>query len=656
MSTAVGIAFLLVYVLGAFAYGSALVLSLRQASPVWAPHRHHGSTIRPRLDRASFAMFLWSAVWFVVLALDQFDEFVSGPRRNVLDLAQLLLVFGFPPLIVHTMYLEGHVPEWTGRARTWATRVLTGMYIASAVAVVGAMALVFGLVRVPGAGGWIGGALATLFTTAAVYSAVVMNRNPRAVATPAHRQMRRVLNILFVVLVSMNLLLVFTGGATASFALINRVMSVTPLLFLSATTFYENRFEFYDLVVKRGALLLAGVLLLGGAFAVLLPWLDGLPHGASRPWLFALTTVPLMLAAPWLAGQLGQALDRAWFGRYHTPVSAVTSVLASLQSATDEPSLLAAAEEGLKDVLGVTVRLGTSPPPADAATRVAFEVEGSVADPSLWVSVPGVQGERVLLSEDLTLLRSLGSVVTYLLENVRLQQRRQEQDLLAQELRVQSSQSELKALRAQINPHFLFNALNTVASLIHSDPARADRAVEQLSEVFRHTLRRSESEWAPLDQELAFAGAYLDVEEARFGSRLRYVIDATPEAMRALVPSMLVHTLIENAVKHGVAQVRGHGVLEIAARVADDRLTVEVTDNGPGPDAPRDTYDTAGASRRGGEQFGLRSVRDRLRGHFGDAASFTLTRDRTRGRTVARMTLPVVTPDGRPATPREVPA
>ena len=78
MSTAVGIAFLLVYVLGAFAYGSALVLSLRQASPVWSPHRHHGSPIRPRLDRASVAMFLWSAVWFVVLALDQFVEFVSG--------------------------------------------------------------------------------------------------------------------------------------------------------------------------------------------------------------------------------------------------------------------------------------------------------------------------------------------------------------------------------------------------------------------------------------------------------------------------------------------------------------------------------------------------------------------------------------------------
>ena len=125
MSTALGIAFLLVYVLGAVAYGSALLLSLRQASPVWSPHRRHDTPAR-RLDRGSLAMFLWSAIWFVVLALDQFDEFVSGPRRNVLDLLHLLLVFGFPPLIVHTMYLEGRVEEWTGRARTWATGVLVG--------------------------------------------------------------------------------------------------------------------------------------------------------------------------------------------------------------------------------------------------------------------------------------------------------------------------------------------------------------------------------------------------------------------------------------------------------------------------------------------------------------------------------------------------
>ena len=116
------------------------------------------------------------------------------------------------------------------------------------------------------------------------------------------------------------------------------------------------------------------------------------------------------------------------------------------------------------------------------------------------------------------MLRSLGRRVRVHAREHPAAAKRQEQDQLAQELRLQSSKSELKALRAQINPHFLFNALNAIASLIHTDPARADEAVEQLAEVFRYTLRRSDTEWAPLDQELAFARAYLDVEQARFGS------------------------------------------------------------------------------------------------------------------------------------------
>ena len=142
-----------------------------------------------------------------------------------------------------------------------------------------------------------------------------------------------------------------------------------------------------------------------------------------------------------------------------------------------------------------------------------------------------------------------------MLENVRLQRKRQEQEQVAQELRLQTSRSELKALRAQINPHFLFNALNAIASLIHTDPPRADAAVEQLAEVFRYTLRRSEQEWAPLDQELAFARAYLDVEQARFGKRLEFSIDADARLARAQVPSMLLQTLVENAVKHGISRL-----------------------------------------------------------------------------------------------------
>lgn len=642
MATAIDIAFLLVYVLGAFAYGSALTLSLRQASPVWAPNRRGDDN---RLDTASMTLFGWSAAWFVVLAFDQFIDMATGAtRRGWLDLAQLVLVFGFPPLIMHTMSQEAHVPEWTGAARTWALRALWAAYAFALAAIAATLGLVFDLWRLAGADTFIGVSIALFFGVAGAYSSLVMNRNPRRSTTHEGRQLRRVLNGLFLVLTLMNLLPAFFANVALSFGTLGKLMSVTPLLFLSATTYYENRFEFYDLLVKRGAMMLATLAALGGFFALALPLLDRLPQDSPRAWFFALAAVPLMMAAPRLQRALGRQLDRAWFGRHYTPVTAVTAVLASLQSATDEPSLIAAAEHSLKEVLGVTVRL-TTDDAVPSGARNAFKVDGSAADPSLWIVVPAVPGERTLLSEDLTLLRSLGTVVTYLVENMRLQLRRQEQDLREQELRVQSSQSELKALRAQINPHFLFNALNTVASLIHSDPARADRAVEQLSEVFRHTLRRSDSEWTPLEQELAFATAYLDVEEARFGDRLRYAVDAAPAARRALVPSMLVHTLVENAVKHGIAQRRSAGVLEIAADVIAGRLVVTVTDNGPGPEAAAD----APYVRRQGEQFGLRSVRERLRGYFGEEARFALDRDGGRGVTVARIEMPVVAPDASPA-------
>ena len=155
------------------------------------------------------------------------------------------------------------------------------------------------------------------------------------------------------------------------------------------------------------------------------------------------------------------------------------------------------------------------------------------------------------------------------------------------------------------------------------------------------------SEWAPLDQELAFAAAYLDVEEARFGARLRYTIEADAAARRAHVPAMLVHTLVENAVKHGIAQVRGHGRLDVVATAAGDRLTIDVCDNGPGLEP---TPERAAFARRAGEQFGLRSVRDRLRGHFGEAATFTLTRDPQRHVTIARIDMPLVGADPRPVS------
>ena len=171
---------------------------------------------------------------------------------------------------------------------------------------------------------------------------------------------------------------------------------------------------------------------------------------------------------------------------------------------------------------------------------------------------------------------------SHVLENLHLQERKLEQEQRTREMSLHASRSELKALRAQINPHFLFNALNSIAGLIHRDPAVADRTIEQLADVFRYALRGAESEWAVLDDELDFVRAYLEVERARFGERLQVEVQIEEAARGARVPTMIVQTLVENAVKHGAASVRGNAIVIVRARQESGRLVVSVMDNGPG--------------------------------------------------------------------------
>ena len=245
----------------------------------------------------------------------------------------------------------------------------------------------------------------------------------------------------------------------------------------------------------------------------------------------------------------------------------------------------------------------------------------------LRVAVQREPGSRPLLSEDLALLRSLAGVFGFMLENVRLQQRRQEQDQVAQELRLQTSRSELKALRAQINPHFLFNALNAIASLIHTDPARADAAVEQLAEVFRYTLRRSEQEWAPLDQELAFARPIST--SSRHASARGCRSRSTPTAARAARRCRRCCCRRWSRTPSSTASRRcaAPAASRSRARVEDD----DARARGDATPARASTRRRSRSRAPSGESFGLRSVRDRLRGHFGERAALELLRDERAG-------------------------
>ena len=645
--TVISLVFMLVYLFGAYAYGAATVYGVREMSPIWGePSSAYAPGVRRRIDRVGLALFAISTFWFVLALLLELRNFTGATRPGLLDLAQFI-VFMFPPVIMHTVYLES-LCEGDAPPPAIYRYVLAGMYLLGPLMALWMTAAVFDRAWHPEPFGmFIGVSIGGMFTIASIYSSVLMLRRPRH-RTSRQRQLRNVmiggfigLTIIFMILLSMR------EGQLLG-AILERVSKSAPLFFMVTAIYYENRFEFYDLIIKRALLLLMSVIVLGVSMAVTLPFLDALPDGMARPWLFAVALAPVAMVMPWLVAKSERWLDRKWLGREFTPVEAVKHVLAAMQPATDERSLIAAAEARLSEIFGarIAVLVGSRAvfeSPVDLDIKLESPVSGAIVR----IAVLKEEQGRRFLSEDLTLLRSLGGVFGFMLENIRLQRKRVEQEQLAQELRLQTSKSELKALRAQINPHFLFNALNAIASLIHTDPARADEAVEQLAEVFRYTLRRSDSEWAPLDQELIFARAYLDVEQARFGQRLTCTIDSDHRLPAPSVPSMLLQTLLENAVKHGVSQERGPGRIEVIVRTNSDQVMLEVRNTGPSTLPTRDPStrgDLLVAARSGqaGEGFGLHSVRERLKGHFGDRASFTLTRDEAAHMTIARITIPNV--------------
>jgi len=193
-------------------------------------------------------------------------------------------------------------------------------------------------------------------------------------------------------------------------------------------------------------------------------------------------------------------------------------------------------------------------------------------------------------------------------------------ELLHQRLRRAESAAlaaELATLRAQINPHFLFNSLNSIAALIRRDPAHAESLVESLADLFRYSLRTSEHPTVTLAEEIASVELYLTIERARFGERLHVSIEIPPHLARTRVPSLMLQPLVENGIKHGMGRTLGECTLTVEACEEGEDVIVRVSDTGPG----FATTDLNELARRG---KGLSNVRDRLRHLFGDRASMEI--------------------------------
>jgi two-component system LytT family sensor kinase len=206
--------------------------------------------------------------------------------------------------------------------------------------------------------------------------------------------------------------------------------------------------------------------------------------------------------------------------------------------------------------------------------------------------------------------------------------------LREREISALATEAELRALRAQINPHFLFNALTTVGYLIQDAPARALDTLLRLTTLLRSSLR-PEGEFTTLGHERELIACYLQIERERFEERLEACIDVPEELTPITIPSLIVQPLVENAIKHGIAPSRTGGRVTVVARRDADTsgasLHITVTNTGTPLQGPRPDA---------GEGIGLQNVERRLRCYYGDAGRLTLTSG-SAGETVAELVLPV---------------
>jgi len=208
---------------------------------------------------------------------------------------------------------------------------------------------------------------------------------------------------------------------------------------------------------------------------------------------------------------------------------------------------------------------------------------------------------------------------------------------------LRASQAQLQALKMQLHPHFLFNALHSISSLVHTDPDAADKMIARLGDFLRLTLDTAAAQEVPLRQEIEFLNCYLEIERIRFRDRLTTRLDVDPRALECRVPNLILQPIVENAIRHGVAPRSAPGRVEIRAERKGGSLRLQVRDNGRG------IQEAACPTKGGG--VGLSNTRARLRQLYGGAHRFEVENDPAGG-AVVTLEIPFRAPEPEPSAPR----
>ncbi|HEY7394519.1 MAG TPA: histidine kinase [Gemmatimonadaceae bacterium] len=429
-----------------------------------------------------------------------------------------------------------------------------------------------------------------------------------------------------------------------------------------AILYQDYRFAFADLFLKRALSLLALAGLVALLYAGLAaPLVD--PHAiAARRALNDGTHlfVTEALLALWIATALVYpfiqrrmfrfvdrvVLRRADYRELRAELGRRLTAARDVDGALDVTSTLLARALGASTATWHPMRSegvrGGGPTIALDARRseASIAIPTAIA-PSYEIVVDASSGGRTLLSDDLMLIDAVAASVGRRIDELRLENERVEREQQEQEMRRLATEAELRALRAQLNPHFLFNALNTLGSLMQSAPDRALTTLYRLTGLLRAVLRRTNGEFVALREELEIVELYLAIERERFQERLIVSIDVPADLLDSRVPPLILQPLVENAVKHGIAPLRDGGTVTVRATNdvrsgdADGCLRLAVIDTGSGHAAD-------GARARTG--VGLSNIQVRLRHYFGPRATLTVG-ETPGGGTTVEMCLPRITRD-----------
>lgn len=393
---------------------------------------------------------------------------------------------------------------------------------------------------------------------------------------------------------------------------------------------YQNfRFAFADLFLKRALSLILLAAMVFGSYVLIAAPLLALHEAHPQPDAQRIAVILILwmttaLLYPFLHQFAVWLVDKIFLRRAN--YAAVRREIAQNLANQETVSVaLNQVREKLADVLTAKNSAATEIAATSAIENLPLvELYGNKAEiliptgdaPQYKIRLGEFAGGRKLLSEEIEMLEAIALETARRIDVLRVSHERCERELREQEFGSLAIEAELRALRAQINPHFLFNALTTIGYLINSAPERALKTLMKLTELLRGALRSS-GEFQTLREELKLIRAYLEIEQARFEERLKIEINVPEELSSVRIPSLIVQPIVENAVKHGISPKKDGGTIRINAKRDADKFVLQISDTGIG-------IDEAQLEKQRLSRVGLNNIEQRLHLYFDGAADLTI--------------------------------